>query len=44
MFYVTLDRRFERGGSISQGDYIGLVAGPGGDGYVDGFSHLHLTI
>jgi uncharacterized protein YraI len=44
MFHVTLDGSFQPGDRIAQGDYVGLLSGPGGDGFVDNFAHIHLTV
>ncbi|CAN5691306.1 SH3 domain-containing protein [soil metagenome] len=43
MFHVTVDRSLVAGSSISQGDYIGFVSGPGQEGFVQ-FAHLHITV
>jgi uncharacterized protein YgiM (DUF1202 family) len=42
MFHLTVDRGWQPGDRINQGDYIGTVSGPGGEGFVD-FAHIHLT-
>ncbi|MBX3071262.1 MAG: SH3 domain-containing protein [Thermomicrobiales bacterium] len=43
MFHVTVDRSWEMGDTIQQGQYIGYISGPGGEGFVQ-FAHLHLTV
>ncbi len=43
MFHVTVDRGWEAGDTISQGQYVGYISPPGGEGFVQ-FSHLHLTV
>lgn len=43
MFHVTVDRGWEMGDPIEQGDYVGYISYEGGEGFVQ-FSHLHLTV
>lgn len=43
MFHITVDRGWEAGDAISQGQYIGYLSGPGGEGFVQ-FAHLHFTV
>jgi len=43
MFHVTVDRGWVAGDTISQGQFVGTISGPGGEGFVQ-FSHLHLTV
>lgn len=43
MFHLTVDRSWEPGDTINQGDLIGTVSPPGGEGFVQ-VSHIHLTV
>jgi uncharacterized protein YraI len=42
-FHVTLAPGLADGQPIQQGDYVGYVSGPGGQGF-RGFPHIHLTV
>lgn len=43
IFHLTLDG-WNDGDTITQGDYLGTISGPGGAGYVDNFAHLHISV
>jgi len=43
LFHVTVDRGWEAGDTINQGDFIGTVSYAGGEGFVQ-FSHVHFTV
>jgi murein DD-endopeptidase MepM/ murein hydrolase activator NlpD len=43
MFHLTVDRAWEMGDPIEQGDYIGYVSYAGGEGFVQ-VGHIHLTV
>ncbi len=43
MFHVTFDPSLTWGQEISQGQYLGTISGPGGDGYM-GFEHVHMSL
>ena len=43
LFHVTVDRRWTDGARIEQGDFIGTVSFPGGEGYAE-FPHVHFTV
>jgi len=43
MFHVTFDPSLSWGDSVSQGQYLGTISGPGGDGYM-GFEHVHMSL
>jgi uncharacterized protein YraI len=43
LFHVTVDRGWEAGDTINQGDYIGHISYPGGEGFVQ-FAHVHITV
>lgn len=43
MFHLTVDRGWEPGDSIQQGDFIGTISPPGGEGFVQ-VPHIHLTL
>lgn len=43
MFHVTFDSSLSWGQEISQGQYLGTISGPGGDGYM-GFEHVHMSL
>jgi hypothetical protein len=42
VFHVTLDRSLSSGGQIAQGQRIGKISGPGGDGY-QSMAHIDIT-
>lgn len=42
VFHVTIDRGIARGGSVERGQQIGVVSGPGGDGYMS-MAHVDIT-
>ena len=42
-FHVTLASGLSDGQPITQGDYVGYVSGPGGQGFA-AFPHVHLTV
>ncbi len=43
IFHITVDRGLSPGDPVSQGQYIGYISGPGGEGNM-GFDHLHLSL
>jgi uncharacterized protein YraI len=43
LFHVTVDSGLGAGDSVSQGQYVGSISGPGGDGYM-GFEHVHISL
>ncbi|MCA9860395.1 MAG: SH3 domain-containing protein [Thermomicrobiales bacterium] len=43
MFHLTVDRQWQPGDAIQQGDLIGTVSPEGGEGYVQ-IPHIHLTL
>jgi murein DD-endopeptidase MepM/ murein hydrolase activator NlpD len=43
MFHLTVDRGWEPGETIQQGDFIGTISPPGGEGFVQ-VPHIHLTL
>jgi murein DD-endopeptidase MepM/ murein hydrolase activator NlpD len=43
IFHVDYDAGLQEGDPVSQGQYIGSIAGPGGGGN-GGFPHLHMTV
>jgi murein DD-endopeptidase MepM/ murein hydrolase activator NlpD len=43
LFHVTVDSGLSAGDSVSQGQYIGTISGPGGNGYM-GFEHVHISL
>ncbi len=43
MFHLTVDRAWEPGDTIQQGDFIGTVSPPGGEGFQQ-VPHIHLTL
>jgi uncharacterized protein YraI len=43
MFHVTFDAGLTWGQAVSQGQYLGTISGPGGDGYM-GFEHVHISL
>jgi uncharacterized protein YgiM (DUF1202 family) len=43
MFHLTVDRAWEPGDTINQGDLIGTVSFPGGEGFQQ-VPHIHLTL
>ena len=43
LFHVTVDRGWTDGAKINQGDFIGTVSYPGGEGYAE-FPHVHFTV
>ncbi|MGH2557620.1 MAG: SH3 domain-containing protein [Thermomicrobiales bacterium] len=43
MFHLTLDSGLSWGDSVSKGQYLGTISGPGGPGYV-GFAHVHVSL
>ena len=43
MFHLTVDRGWEPGDTIQQGDFIGTISPPGGEGFVQ-VPHIHLTL
>lgn len=42
VFHVTLDRSLASGGQVQQGQRIGKISGPGGDGY-QSMAHVDIT-
>lgn len=42
-FHVTLAGGLQAGQPVTQGQYMGYISGPGGQGYVGG-PHIHLTV
>ena len=43
VFHVTLDRDLTRGETVEQGQRIGTISGPGGDGYMS-MAHIDITV
>jgi murein DD-endopeptidase MepM/ murein hydrolase activator NlpD len=43
VFHVTLDRDLSSGGTVAQGQRIGTISGPGGDGYMS-MAHIDITV
>jgi uncharacterized protein YraI len=43
IFHITVDPGLSWGDPLEQGQYIGYISGPGGDGNM-GFDHLHLSL
>ncbi len=43
MFHLTVDRGWEPGDTIRQGDFVGTVSDVGGEGFVQ-VAHIHLTL
>lgn len=43
MFHLTVDRQWEPGDTIQQGDFIGTVSPSGGEGFQQ-VPHIHLTL
>ena len=43
VFHVTIDRDLASGGTVSQGQRIGTISGPGGDGYMS-MAHIDITV
>jgi uncharacterized protein YgiM (DUF1202 family) len=43
IFHITVDPSLSWGDSLTQGQYIGFISGPGQDGNM-GFDHLHFTV
>lgn len=43
MFHLTVDRSWEPGDTITQGDFIGTISDVGGEGFVQ-VPHIHLTL
>jgi uncharacterized protein YgiM (DUF1202 family) len=43
MFHLTVDRSWEPGDVVQQGDFIGTISPPGGEGFVQ-VPHVHLTL
>ena len=43
LFHLTLDPSIGTGDSVSQGEVIGTVSGPGGPGFSD-LAHIHITL
>jgi murein DD-endopeptidase MepM/ murein hydrolase activator NlpD len=43
IFHITVDRSLSDGDPLTQGQYIGYISGPGGEGNM-GFDHLHFTL
>lgn len=43
MFHLTVDRGWEPGDTITQGDFIGTISDVGGEGFVQ-VPHIHLTL
>ncbi len=43
MFHLTVDRGWEPGDTIQQGDFIGTISPPGGEGFVQ-VPHIHITL
>jgi murein DD-endopeptidase MepM/ murein hydrolase activator NlpD len=42
LFHITVDRSVSRGGSVERGQQIGVVSGPGGDGYMS-MEHVEIA-
>jgi uncharacterized protein YraI len=43
VFHVTLDRALASGSTVAQGQRIGTISGPGGDGYMS-MAHIDITV
>jgi murein DD-endopeptidase MepM/ murein hydrolase activator NlpD len=43
VFHVTLDHDLASGGTVAQGQRIGTISGPGGDGYMS-MAHIDITV
>jgi uncharacterized protein YraI len=43
IFHITVDGGLSWGDPVAQGQYIGYISGPGGDGNM-GFDHLHFSL
>lgn len=43
IFHITVDSGLSWGDPVAQGQYLGYISGPGGDGNM-GFDHLHLSL
>ncbi len=43
MFHLTVDRGWEPGDAIQQGDFIGTISPEGGEGFVQ-VPHIHMTL
>ena len=43
VFHVTLDRDLASGGTVAQGQRIGAISGPGGEGYMS-MAHIDITV
>jgi hypothetical protein len=43
VFHVTLDRDLASGETVAQGQRIGTISGPGGDGYMS-MAHIDITV
>jgi len=43
VFHVTLDRDLASGGTVTQGQRIGTISGPGGEGYMS-MAHIDITV
>lgn len=43
MFHLTVDGGLSRGQSVSQGQYVGTISGPGGSGYAS-TPHIDMTL
>jgi uncharacterized protein YraI len=43
VFHVTLDRDLSSGDTVAQGQRIGTISGPGGDGYMS-MAHIDITV
>ena len=43
VFHVTLDRDLASGSTVAQGQRIGAISGPGGEGYMS-MAHIDITV
>jgi uncharacterized protein YraI len=43
MFHLTVDRGWEPGDTVQQGDFIGTISAAGGEGFVQ-VPHIHITL
>jgi len=43
VFHVTLDRDLASGGTVAQGQRIGAISGPGGEGYMS-MAHIDISV
>jgi hypothetical protein len=43
VFHVTLDRDLASGGTVAQGQRIGTISGPGGEGYMS-MAHIDISV